>query len=101
MDHNNRWTPIDTIRLVLVVTACVCLLLIVAGAMFGVLSGVLSPEQLGGIKVFSVSSGILGLAYVIYLVIQTALRARSDENPPQNLKKPRHLDSQDGFRDDL
>jgi hypothetical protein len=65
-----KWTPKELRNLILLSTACLCLLVFVLGVMLGVLTGRISVEALGTIQGLSVGTGLLGLGLILYLIIK-------------------------------
>lgn len=66
----NRWSPDDVIRLIIAVNVCLCLIIIVGGVMYGILNGVISPENLGYIEIGGVGTGLLAFMYILYRIIK-------------------------------
>ena len=64
------WTPREIRNMLLLSTACLCLLAFVLGVMYGVLTGRISVAALGTIQGVSVGSGLLGLGLVLYWIIK-------------------------------
>jgi len=56
-------------------TACLCLVILVLASVIGVLAGAISVEMLGSVQGAGMGGGLLGLGYIIYRVINSALRA--------------------------
>ena len=63
-----------------VVTACLCLVILVLGILFLMASGKITADALGDVDVTSVGvgSGLVGLATVIAWVIKVALARGAD-----------------------
>ena len=81
-----EWTPRDYAVIMSVGTACLCLIVVVLGAVFGVLTGLISPTLLGEIQGLSVGGGLLGFALITYKIIDISIGPRStgDNDTPQN-----------------
>lgn len=75
----SRLRPKDVQKLIVTCTGCLCLLILVMGIIFGVIKGVISPDQLGNIKGLSVGGGLLGLGLIIYHVIKIALKGGAEK----------------------
>jgi hypothetical protein len=54
-------------------TGCLCLVILVAGAVIGVINGAISPELLGRVEGVGVGGGLLGFGVIIYQVIKVSL----------------------------
>jgi hypothetical protein len=65
-----RWTPKEIRNMTLISTACLCLLVLITGVMFGVLTGKISVDALGKIQGLSVGSGLLGFGLILYWIIK-------------------------------
>lgn len=74
---SSDWTSRDYAVLVVVGTACLCLLILVLGTVIGVINQSISPEALGNIQGASVGGGLLGLGIILYRIIRIALGGRS------------------------
>ena len=74
-----EWTPRDYTVLVVTGTACLCLVILVLGAVIGVMSGRISVEMLGNIQGAGVGGGLLGFGVIIYQIIKISLGKESDD----------------------
>jgi len=74
------WTPKDYAVMMTVGTACLCLLILVLGAVIGVMNHAISPEALGTIQGAGVGGGLLGLGIILYWIIKTALGGSSGDH---------------------
>jgi hypothetical protein len=68
------WTPQDYIALLVASTGCLSLLILVLGIVLGILGGMIPVDQVGTIKSAGIGGGLIGLAAIIYQVINVALR---------------------------
>jgi hypothetical protein len=68
-----KWTTRDIQLLVVTTTACLGLLILVAGLLLCVYAGKLPAELLGSIRGMGAGGGFLGIALVLYRVIRTTL----------------------------
>lgn len=64
---------LDSQKLIITCTACLALLILVVGTLYGVITGAISPEHLGKIEGLGVGGGLLGLGAVIAVVIKMSL----------------------------
>jgi len=76
----SEWTPKDYATLVVISTACLCLLILVLGTIIGVMNQTISPEVLGNVQGASVGGGLLGLGIILYRIIKIALGRSSSED---------------------
>ncbi len=76
----------DFIRVLPVVTACICLLLIVSAVVTGMYTGKLSPSNVGTLKGVSATGSLIALTGVLYHIIRVALLSQPSL-VPQRLKK--------------
>ncbi|MEJ2652608.1 MAG: hypothetical protein P8173_12645 [Gammaproteobacteria bacterium] len=74
-----KWTANDYSQLVVISTACLCLVILVLGTVIGVMNHTISPEVLGNIQGASVGGGLLGLGLILYRIIKVALGGTSSE----------------------
>ena len=65
-----KWTPKEIRNMTLISTACLCLLVLISGVMFGVLTEKISIDVLGSIKGLSAGSGLLGFGLLLYWIIK-------------------------------
>ena len=73
----NEWTPRDYMVLVVIGTACLCLVILVLGTVIGAINGAISVEMLGDIQGAGVGGGFLGFAFILYRIIKIALGGES------------------------
>lgn len=73
------WTPRDYAVLVVIGTACLCLVILVLGTVIGVMNKAIPPEVLGNVQGLSVGGGLLGFGVILYRVIKIALGRPADE----------------------
>jgi hypothetical protein len=79
MGYRN-WTPEDVMRMTVIATVCLCLLLLVVGALYGVLFGGLSVDLLGTISKGGLAGcGLLGLGLVLWFFARTAIPLRTEQ----------------------
>jgi len=75
-----EWTPRDYTVLVVSGTACLCLVILVLGAVLGVINGHISVEELGEIQGAGIGGGLLGFGVIIYQIIKVTLgKEKNDE----------------------
>jgi hypothetical protein len=67
------WTPRDLIILTSVGTSCLCLIILILGVVFGVLTRKIPVEALGSIQGVSVGSGLLGFGLVLFMIIKVSI----------------------------
>jgi hypothetical protein len=62
-------------RLMVVSTVCLCLLILVLGAVYGVIIGKITSDALGSLKIkgFAYATGFAGLGLLLLMVIRRAL----------------------------
>ena len=72
-----NWTPQEIAMMMSVGTACLCLIVLVLGAVLGVLTGVISEEHLGTVGGAGMGSGLLGFALISYKIINASLKSTS------------------------
>lgn len=70
------WGSRDYAVIICVSTACLCLVILVAGTVLGVLAGLISVKDFESIQGASAGGGLVGFSLVIYKVISIALRGR-------------------------
>ena len=75
-----EWTPRDYTILVVTGTACICLLILVLGAVIGVMTGRVSVEALGEIQGAGVGGGLLGFGIIIYQIIKVTLSKEAKDD---------------------
>lgn len=68
-------------------TGCLCLIIVVCGAIWGVSNGHISKDTLGKVSGFSIGGGLLGLALVPYWVIKLALSGNGNGVKPKAAEK--------------
>ena len=68
-----QWSPRDIHKLLVVSTACCCLVILVGSICFGAVMGKISAELLGEVKGGTAGTGLLGLAVILYMVIKAGL----------------------------
>lgn len=73
-----RWTPQNTIQVMVATTACLCLLVVVFGTILGALQGKVSAEMLGTVSGASAGTGLLGLVLIIANLLHKLLHPRSN-----------------------
>lgn len=74
-----EWTPRDYTVLVVSGTACLCLVILVLGAVLGVINGSISVEELGEIQGAGIGGGLLGFGVIIYQIIKVTLGKEKDD----------------------
>ena len=80
MQFVTDWTPRDYTVLVVSGTACLCLVILVLGAVIGVMTGRISVEVLGEIQGAGIGGGLLGFGVIIYQIIKVTLgKEKNDE----------------------
>ncbi len=67
------WTPRQVMVLMVIVTACLCLVVVVCGTMYLLATDVVKVEDIGAATSVGVGSGLVGLAAVVGWVIKVAL----------------------------
>ena len=67
------WNPRNLIILLVVSTACLCLIILVLGTVWGVLTGIITAELLGTIGGMGVGAGLLGFGMIIYLILRISI----------------------------
>ena len=72
-DEAPRWTPSEINGLLVIVTGCLCLLILVSGTLYLMATGKLSAEALGKVTSVGVGSGLAGIFAVIAWVIRVGL----------------------------
>ena len=73
---STSWAPHEVRQLMVVVTGCLCLLILLVGILLLIEKGVLTAELLGSVTGLASGGGLLGLALVVYLVIRTGVGGR-------------------------
>ena len=68
-----EWSASDYLKLIPVTTGCLCLLLLVSVIMVGTINGTIDPQILGTLKGAGAGGGLIGFAYILYLIIKVAL----------------------------
>lgn len=59
--------------LIVVGTACLCLLILVLGTVIGVMQGAISADILGEVGGAGVGGGLLGFGIILYRIIRVTL----------------------------
>ncbi len=80
----NRWSPADIQKLMVVASACSCLVILVGSVSIGAVMGSIKPELLGNVKGVAVGGGLGGLAMVLYMVIKVALQGDAKQVGPDS-----------------
>lgn len=70
--------------LIIICTACAGLLIIVIGAVVGLLLGRVPPDTVGAVSLAGQSTGLGALAYVLYRVICVALGHPNEDGHPKS-----------------
>jgi hypothetical protein len=68
-----EWSVSDYLKLIPVTTGCLCLLLLVSVISVCTIKGTISPEILGTMKGAGIGGGLIGFAYILYLIIKVSL----------------------------
>jgi hypothetical protein len=71
-----KWTPTDYAVLIITGTVCLCLLILVGGAVAGVLTNRISKDALGQISGVGIGGGLLGFGVILHQIIRVALLRR-------------------------
>ena len=74
-----EWTPRDYTVLVVTGTACLCLVILVLGAVIGVMTDRIPVEALGEIQGAGIGGGLLGFGVIIYRIIKVTLGKEKDD----------------------
>lgn len=69
------WEPSDYIKMAAVGTTCLCMIILVLGAMIGLLTGRITADQLGSYGKAGAAVGIVGLAGILASILKTALQS--------------------------
>jgi hypothetical protein len=73
---NAEWKPQDVMMAVTCGTACLCLIILVSGTAYGLITNKIDPKALGGITGLWRGTGVVGLAFILYFVLRLQLRPR-------------------------
>ena len=73
-----RWTARDIQVLLVLVTACLCLVILVSGTLILLATGVIDAKDLGGLTSLGVGSGLVGMGAVIVWALKIALKPRGN-----------------------
>ncbi len=68
------FTTKDLAILTTIGSSCLCLVVLVLGVMYGLLTSRLPIEAIGTIQGASVGSGLLGFALILFMIIRVSLR---------------------------
>ena len=63
----------DIQNLIITCSACLALLILVLGTLYGIITGMISPEHIGQIEGIGVGGGLLGFGALIALVLKMSL----------------------------
>ena len=70
----NGWSPRDLSIVMVSATACLCLVILVAGTVIGVINQQISTDMLGTVEGVGVGGGLLGFGVILWQIIRVALR---------------------------
>lgn len=73
------WEPTDYMKMAAVGTVCLCLIILVSGAMIGLLGGWIKADQLGSYGKGGVAGGLLGLAGILASVFVTVFKSQGQK----------------------
>lgn len=68
-----EWSVEDYLKLIPITTGCLCLLLLVSVVVVCTIKGTITPDILGSLKGAGVGGGLIGFAYILYLIIKVSL----------------------------
>ena len=68
------WKPEDIVVVMAASTGCICLMIVVIGAVFGVLLGKVSVETLGSIGPVGAATGLAVFGFLAFWVIRLAIK---------------------------
>lgn len=66
----------ELIRILAAGTGCLCLIILVAGTMWGVDTGRISKDVLGQVSMAGVAGGVLGLALILFWIIRLSIQGK-------------------------
>lgn len=75
----NKWTPREYAVLVVIGTACLCLIILVLGVVIGVLNERITADILGKVGGPSIGGGLLGFGIILYRIIKVSLAGGSNK----------------------
>ena len=91
-----RWSPLQVMVLLVITTACLCLVIITCGTLLLAFAGKLTNEQLGYAKGLAIGGGFIGLASLFVYLVKIAFNAHKDRNTIEarnNLHKAQDSDT--------
>jgi hypothetical protein len=69
------WEPSDYMKMAAVGTTCLCMIILISGAMIGLLTGRITADQLGSYGKAGTAVGIVGLAGILASILRMAFQS--------------------------
>lgn len=68
-----EWSPREYAVLLVIGTACLCLIILVLGTLIGVLNGTIPVDRLGSVGGAGAGGGLIGFGIILYRIIKVSL----------------------------
>lgn len=70
------WNTTDLLRILVCTTVCLCLLIVVAVGMYGLVNGKITGDTFNGILTGTGATGLTGVGFLLYSLVKLSLRPK-------------------------